>query len=504
MERGTTSTFADAGVRHRELTPRQIDVLRLVAEGRTNGQIGAALDITLDGAKWNVSELLTKLGLDSREELAGYWRWYNRRSARLGRALRGLLPFSALKIAAGAGGVAALGAIGVFAFALFAGGTDGPTPPNVPPFQLEARITIVDIARTIGTSIAGATPSSPLHPDGPDQSTSVIRWSYLDRTHSREDIENVGPALDATNMTIAFADGKMTAYYSSSNTYSVIPYELPHNGVIPPAISVLIGPMPYADIPAMQAAFRDSGSSGRSAEIVGHEVVLGRETTIIEVSPTEESSNNGVTKRSGSMRVWVDPERMFAMRSVSAGDVVQTYTMDVTSLKYDLPPDQVDASFTPPPGAKEVDPNANLGSVSSGSGSSTATSPGAVQRGSTVMAGYAGFLAASYLPAGYTITSTGTESGTGAKAGQTVATDTRLSNAAGDTLRIEQRQRADGLPPALVTTDTTTVNGQTAYRGTSGAAKTLAWEQHGLSILITASALDYPELERIAASMTLQ
>jgi hypothetical protein len=120
------------------------------------------------------------------------------------------------------------------------------------------------------------------------------------------------------------------------------------------------------------------------------------------------------------------------------------------------------------------------------------------------MAGYAGFLAASYLPAGYTITSTGTESGTGAKAGQIVATDTRLSNAAGDTLFIEQRQRADGLPPALVTTDTTTVNGQTAYRGTNGAAKTLAWDQNGVSILITASALDYPELERIAASMTLQ
>jgi DNA-binding CsgD family transcriptional regulator len=55
MERGTTSTFADAGARHRELTPRQLDVLRLVAEGRTNGEIGAALDITLDGAKCNVS-----------------------------------------------------------------------------------------------------------------------------------------------------------------------------------------------------------------------------------------------------------------------------------------------------------------------------------------------------------------------------------------------------------------------------------------------------------------
>ena len=114
-----------------------------------------------------------------------------------------------------------------------------------------------------------------------------------------------------------------------------------------------------------------------------------------------------------------------------------------------------------------------------------------------------GFFAASYLPDGYRNSGEGSESGLGPEANHTVATDTALSNTAGDTLRIEQRKRADGLPPVLRTSDTTMINGHTAYRGTGGTAKTIALDENGVSILITASALDYPELERIAASMTL-
>ena len=71
-------------------------------------------------------------------------------------------------------------------------------------------------------------------------------------------------------------------------------------------------------------------------------------------------------------------------------------------------------------------------------------------------------------------------------------------------LRIEQRKRADGLPAGLQTSAQTTINGHPAYRGGNGAAKTLAWAQDGLAILITADALPYAELERIANSMALR
>ena len=54
------------------LTPRQRQVLRLVAAGRTNVQIARALGISLAGAKWHVSEVISRLGVTSREEAAQY------------------------------------------------------------------------------------------------------------------------------------------------------------------------------------------------------------------------------------------------------------------------------------------------------------------------------------------------------------------------------------------------------------------------------------------------
>mgnify|MGYP003497521350 CR=1 FL=1 len=47
-------------------TPRQREVLDLLVRNRTNGQIAETLGISLDGAKWHVSEIITKLGVDTR------------------------------------------------------------------------------------------------------------------------------------------------------------------------------------------------------------------------------------------------------------------------------------------------------------------------------------------------------------------------------------------------------------------------------------------------------
>lgn len=52
------------------LTPRQMDVLRLVAEGRSNKEIAAARGIAYHTARNTVSDILTLLGVDSRTELA--------------------------------------------------------------------------------------------------------------------------------------------------------------------------------------------------------------------------------------------------------------------------------------------------------------------------------------------------------------------------------------------------------------------------------------------------
>ena len=53
------------------LTPRELEVLRLLAAGYTNPQIGEALYISRKTASHHVSSVLTKLGVTTRVEAAG-------------------------------------------------------------------------------------------------------------------------------------------------------------------------------------------------------------------------------------------------------------------------------------------------------------------------------------------------------------------------------------------------------------------------------------------------
>lgn len=92
------------------LTDRQRQVWRLVAKGHTNGEIAEALGISLDGAKWHVSELLVRLDVDTREDLVQAWDAQHRPATRLRNAFRALAAFSWPK-AAGAG--IAIGSVAV-------------------------------------------------------------------------------------------------------------------------------------------------------------------------------------------------------------------------------------------------------------------------------------------------------------------------------------------------------------------------------------------------------
>jgi len=57
---------------HPNLTERELDVLRLVAVGRTNGEIARELCITEHTAKGHLAKILSKLGLENRVQLATY------------------------------------------------------------------------------------------------------------------------------------------------------------------------------------------------------------------------------------------------------------------------------------------------------------------------------------------------------------------------------------------------------------------------------------------------
>ncbi|TDC84202.1 response regulator transcription factor [Micromonospora sp. KC606] len=59
------------------LSEREIEVVREIARGRTNLEIGAELFISLSTVKSHVSTIQTKLGLRNRVEIAA-WAWENR------------------------------------------------------------------------------------------------------------------------------------------------------------------------------------------------------------------------------------------------------------------------------------------------------------------------------------------------------------------------------------------------------------------------------------------
>lgn len=107
-------------------TSRQRQVLDLLTKGRTNTQIAEALGISRDGAKWHVSEVLSKLGVDSREEAAGYWRARNGLRLRFTRMFGALIPGAGwLKVAGAVSGVGVVVAgLAVF-FALRGSGSSG-------------------------------------------------------------------------------------------------------------------------------------------------------------------------------------------------------------------------------------------------------------------------------------------------------------------------------------------------------------------------------------------
>jgi DNA-binding NarL/FixJ family response regulator len=54
------------------LTPREIEILRLVAEGKENAEIGRALYISASTAKNHVAHVLDKLGVENRVQAAVY------------------------------------------------------------------------------------------------------------------------------------------------------------------------------------------------------------------------------------------------------------------------------------------------------------------------------------------------------------------------------------------------------------------------------------------------
>ena len=147
---GTRRAANDPSVRV-DLTPRQREVLDLLARGATNGEIAERLGITLDGAKWHVREILARLDVDSREEAAEWWRTRERRGP---AAWLARLPWPVTVSAAAVGGVAAL----VVSLAALSDGPASPEPDAGTATQPELSATTTPSPRRIETPLVPQPP----------------------------------------------------------------------------------------------------------------------------------------------------------------------------------------------------------------------------------------------------------------------------------------------------------------------------------------------------------
>lgn len=133
------------------LTPREQDVLALLRAGLTNEQIAARLGISFETAKWHVSEILSKLGVATREDAAAWSGGEPRWS--FGRVLLALLGTA---VVAGAVAGLALLAWGVQR----SGGSGASTSASVSAVASGSPAPTAVVPGLTGTPIAGAGISS--------------------------------------------------------------------------------------------------------------------------------------------------------------------------------------------------------------------------------------------------------------------------------------------------------------------------------------------------------
>lgn len=345
MDTNQTNKFQHARRFERDLNERQREILARIAKGQTNAEIAAALDMTFDGAKWNVSEILTKLGLSSREEAADYWRWRQGLGSRARSALRALVPAGMpMKLVAG-GGLAAIAVVVVVAAVLLwrDGGNQGPGPA-LAPFRLTA------------TSV---------QMDGGSEFVSTHTTEWMDARHYRTTAK---PDLADAHEVVLIADGQ-SLWQHIPDLQQYARADIPQVSFDQPLSRLfyrLYGPM--AGARSVDELLRElraepdfpDPDEPRYANVIGDDVLLGLPVVIIEYGPI---SNDGMPDKlaagweihsDGSGTVWINPETMIILRNEAKFTNGLSFRTEVTSLELGARFDEGDFAFKPGPDAQEI------------------------------------------------------------------------------------------------------------------------------------------------------
>jgi hypothetical protein len=288
-----------------------------MADGKTNPEIAAALGITLDGAKWNVSEILTKLGFSSREEAAEYWRIRQRWTRRLVRLLT--FPFSPSLLKP----ILVISFTGATLFIVAMVWTisrDREDSIGIT-FYLEA----IKTQRREGSQFQL------------DSTVDLIRikWWYKDDDHFRQETFVTHGEILVTH-DVVIADGLHVAYPSDNVGY-YDEYPIYCREIDPSRLFAggYLGRVNDRSIDALLERIRTiPGPVATWARLGGADRVLGYDVSVIEYGPTWLNSQSNTS--GGVGRIWIDPTRMFVLRSTAEGnDGSEAMRIEATKLEFD-------------------------------------------------------------------------------------------------------------------------------------------------------------------------
>ncbi len=112
------------------LSPRQREVLALIAKGKTNAEIAAQLGIGFESVKTHVSEILTRLNVERREDAVAAWRESQSANGRVRRLVESLWLLASGKALTATVAVVAVTISATIAIALSNRGNTEPAAPD--------------------------------------------------------------------------------------------------------------------------------------------------------------------------------------------------------------------------------------------------------------------------------------------------------------------------------------------------------------------------------------
>jgi DNA-binding CsgD family transcriptional regulator/outer membrane lipoprotein-sorting protein len=331
------------------LTPAEWNVLRELRKGLTNAEIAVELGISPDGVKYHVSNMLAKLVLADRHELA---KWKPPRAGLRSRITsKGMLAG-----ALGFCGVAAA-TIGIIAGAGVL--STGTAAPDLPEIRSTLKITTYELTETTYTAPELlSVPNSVVHSAAPAAaSTDGLRQTL----HAYFQAPDKARIETTSNL----GDPKVELDLGGS----ILNWE-PATG----AVMKLHDPFGHTNLavdnhggwPAngtTLAGLMKPLTNGATVTMAGSDVVAGRPVYVVDVGAAP--CPTGVPWVDGPRRYWLDKQTLFILKSeqyMSDDHEKLAASSEVTSISYNA---KLDASlFEPPPGAAvtSFNPLASCGS----------------------------------------------------------------------------------------------------------------------------------------------